>query len=369
MPVFRKRSLLPSNQMRADAARMAAQQQDLGPAPVPSSARGMQPQGPRPGMVAGAAPQQGAPQGARQFGAGSTLTANQPVDRSAYTVASPSFGAPGGQQFDQDGNPIGGGPVDVAAQQDAMAANADRIRQAERGNPPQAVPGPSTSYDNQPSNDEALQRAIAELLGQGPADTAEQEAYIQQMMQDNIGQGQRALMGRLGAAGFGTSGAAGAMAGDLSARAAREAAGQVFDLRDQAQRQWLDQLRTGIGAQQGQTGLEQSQQRIGLDEQRIEAEKQKAEADTAMLQAWLDSLGGGAPQPALNTGVSVAPPDGNTVPTDGSASDGTPIFNSASELPAGAGWQQTGQYTTVDGVQYRIYQDASGHLAYIPVEG
>jgi hypothetical protein len=84
------------------------------------------------------------------------------------------------------------------------------------------------------------------LTGEGQ-DTADEEAYINQRILDQLGQQQVASRARMGRAGFGSSGALAAMEGDQMRQANLDAEGRVYDVREREQNQTFDQ---GMGAQQ-----------------------------------------------------------------------------------------------------------------------
>ncbi len=115
-------------------------------------------------------------------------------------------------------------------------------------------------------------------LENGPADTTDEEAFINERIRDELGQnlvGQRARMGR---AGFGSSGALAALESDAMRQANLDAQGQIYDTREREQNQAFDQ---GIGVQQ-----------IDIAQQDAAARLAQAQAEAAAIQALLD-----APQP------------------------------------------------------------------------
>lgn len=115
-------------------------------------------------------------------------------------------------------------------------------------------PDPGFNPDGTPQQDpdattaESMQKVIDELLSQSVRDTTEEERIINEDMVRNTSQGQADLMARLGASGFGTSGAASAMMGDISSRAALNAARMVQDTRQGARDDYMDRMRLGLEA-------------------------------------------------------------------------------------------------------------------------
>jgi hypothetical protein len=117
---------------------------------------------------------------------------------------------------------------------------------------------PVPGYMSQ-ETDQLAEDALRELLGAGPRDTGEDEAYIREMLASTVGKGQADLNARMGAAGFGTSGALGAMSSDFRADAARKAAGEVMGVRQGARDEWLDRVRTGLDGQFRDRGMDMTE--------------------------------------------------------------------------------------------------------------
>lgn len=90
---------------------------------------------------------------------------------------------------------------------------------------------------------------IEQLLQEsGGGDTSEQEAFLKELFGDKEGQAladQRASMGR---AGFGSSGALGAMEGDVRRKNAQALTGETFDLKERTKQNAIDNALSGIGA-------------------------------------------------------------------------------------------------------------------------
>ena len=161
------------------------------------------------------------------------------------------------------------------------------------------------------SNDDLANQAIRDLIGQGPRDTSEDEALIQQLLQSTVGQGQEDLNARMAAGGMGTSGALGALSGDMRANAARGAAGEIMGVRQGARDEYLDRVMAGIEAEFKDRGLDMSEeqytqwldtvnQMYGEDEAaQSEADKAKAptedheaKAEYSTQQPWGSSFAG-----------------------------------------------------------------------------
>jgi hypothetical protein len=125
--------------------------------------------------------------------------------------------------------------------------------------------GITQNTQQQPLSDEDLyNQAWRELLEGGPRDTAEQEALIREQMLRDVGVGQAGLNARLGASGFGTSGALGAMSGDMRATAALNAANSIQGVQQDARDEYLDQL--GLGFSAGQDGMSLELRKAQFDE-------------------------------------------------------------------------------------------------------
>lgn len=111
-----------------------------------------------------------------------------------------------------------------------------------------------------PTNDQLAQEAIAELLGGGPRSTADEEALIRELLEGTVGQGQADLNARMAAGGFGSSGALGAMSGDMRRQAAQAASGQILDVRQGARDEWLEQVMAGLDGEFGDRKLDMDEE-------------------------------------------------------------------------------------------------------------
>lgn len=120
-----------------------------------------------------------------------------------------------------------------------------------------ASPGGS---NNQGDSESLANQALQELLSGGPRDTSEDQAYIEDMMRRSVGEGQANLNARMAAGGMGTSGALGQMSGDLRAQAAREAAGEVMGVRDEARNEWLRKVQLGLQGEMADRGMDMTEQ-------------------------------------------------------------------------------------------------------------
>ncbi len=130
-----------------------------------------------------------------------------------------------------------------------------------RDSPPNMAPG-ETPFDDYQTNDALAEQAIAELLGGGVRDTSEDEALIRELLAGTVGQGQADLNARLAAGGFGTSGALGALSGDMRANAARKSAQEIMGVRQSARDEWLERTMAGIEAEFKDRGLDLSDEQF-----------------------------------------------------------------------------------------------------------
>lgn len=112
----------------------------------------------------------------------------------------------------------------------------------------------------QKTNDELAEDAIRELLQQGPRDTSGDEAAIQKQLEATVGQGQADLNARLGAGGFGTSGALGAISGDMRRQNSLAASDKVMGLRKDARDEYLDKLMAGMEGEFKDRGMDMSEE-------------------------------------------------------------------------------------------------------------
>lgn len=105
------------------------------------------------------------------------------------------------------------------------------------------------SADRVLTTEELVEEFIRDQLEGGVRDTSEEEALIRELMESKQGSEQTALMARMAAGGFGTSGALGALSGDINRRAAREAADAILNTRRDARDEFMDNARTAIDAE------------------------------------------------------------------------------------------------------------------------
>jgi hypothetical protein len=176
------------------------------------------------------------------------------------------------------------------------------------------------------SNAELRDDAIRELLGGGTRDTKAEEALIQQLMGDQIGQGlvdQRASMGR---AGGGFSGAQQALEGDVQRKAREDALQQIF------------------GVQQGARDEHRKDIEAGLDADRLAQDQAFTDWLRQQLVAQGDSAppgaGGGEDPPAddadpdgLRGGQTVADRETNHLSERADATGGQRAEQAAAEQP------------------------------------
>lgn len=98
------------------------------------------------------------------------------------------------------------------------------------------------------SMDDLYDQALRKLLGEGPRDTAEEEALLREQMQRDVGAGQANLNARMAGAGFGTSGALSALGTDMRSRAAFDAANSIQGVRQDARDEFSRNAQAGLGA-------------------------------------------------------------------------------------------------------------------------
>lgn len=112
---------------------------------------------------------------------------------------------------------------------------------------------PISTGPNDPNREESTSdlydEVLRELLGEGPRDTAEEEAQIRNQMESDVSSGQAGLNARLAAGGGGTSGALGAMSTDMRSRAALDAANAITGVKDDARDEYLRKLALGMGGE------------------------------------------------------------------------------------------------------------------------
>lgn len=165
-----------------------------------------------------------------------------------------------------DGTTTNEEQAEYARQQAAERMAADRER-AEQGMTPQ----------------ELADRAASDLLRGGPRDTAEDEAAMRAELAASTGRAQQDQLARMGAMGMGTSGALGLLSGDLQARAARQAASGIQDIRQDARDEYLRELGMGLSYAGGDRGQD-------LQEERFADEQQRNQAEIDLLQQQLDEI-------------------------------------------------------------------------------
>lgn len=115
---------------------------------------------------------------------------------------------------------------------------------------------PGGEAQPQKTQEQLYDQALRDLLASGPRDTAADEQQIQEMLQHTVGAGQADLNARLGAGGFGTSGALGALSGDMRAMAARQAAEEIMGVRRGARDEYMDRIGMGLDASATDRGLD-----------------------------------------------------------------------------------------------------------------
>jgi hypothetical protein len=183
-----------------------------------------------------------------------------------------------------------------------------------------------------PNQNELYERAIATLLGSGPRDTAEDERLIREQMLNDVGAGQANLNARMAASGFGTSGALGALSGDMRSRASLDAAKAISSVKQSARDEYLDKLGLGLKASNEAGSLELRQK-----------------AYDAMIQAIKDLQGdgegggGGDVENPLDDFNETFPGG----PTEGWGDSPEPVatvetLRKGSDPPRGEGWKKTG---------------------------
>jgi hypothetical protein len=162
---------------------------------------------------------------------------------------------------------------------DIFKSDEERIRDEIAG----ATDGDLPTNDLRDTQEEVIRR----LLEGGVRDTADEEALIREDMMRQTGQGQADLMARLGGAGFGTSGVASSLMGDLNSQAAFNASKMVQDVRQGARDDSFRDSQLGLGA--------------GATDRRLDM-------DEDQYARYLDVL-----QNIFGDGGEDAPPDSNPV--------------------------------------------------------
>lgn len=299
--------------MNADAADMAADGFDVAPV-VPTT--NMQ----TPSRVPMNLPGQNGPQGSRPPGGG--------FRPSAGTSGAPSISAGGNQmmqgtQFQQNQRAA---QIEAARQASINRAKADSAFRSgqdfdatspfaadanaldpglQDSGPTSGVgagdkvqPNPEDNLD--PTMMQAWEKANLDLLNASSRDTAEEERLLQEEMMKRIAGEQGGLNARLGASGFGRSGALSALSTDMRARAASEAAKGLLDIRSDAREELERKLSLGM---QGARSLAQSE----IEQQRALEEARR----NKVLEEYFNELAGGG-----NGGGEPPPPSSVNSPLD-----------------------------------------------------
>lgn len=120
--------------------------------------------------------------------------------------------------------------------------------------------GVSSNSNVAKTPEELAYEAMQELLRGGVRDTSADEAQIQEMLRSTVGQGQADLNARMGAGGFGTSGALGAVSGDMRRMAARDAAMDIMGIRDDARDDRRSDLQLGLQSNFTDRGFDMSEE-------------------------------------------------------------------------------------------------------------
>lgn len=116
------------------------------------------------------------------------------------------------------------------------------------------------------TQNKTLQDVLSELLNSSARDTASEEAMVRELLAGTVGQGQADLNARMAASGFGTSGALGALSGDMRARAARDAAQEILSLQQGARDEQLARLGMGISGSAAKEQAALRAKELGLKE-------------------------------------------------------------------------------------------------------
>lgn len=95
--------------------------------------------------------------------------------------------------------------------------------------------------------DALIEQALRDLLA-GQRDTAEEEAMMLEKNRADMLEGVVDNQARMGALGFGASGALAGLEADIRGRASRDATDQILGLRQDARDDWLRRVGTGLGA-------------------------------------------------------------------------------------------------------------------------
>jgi len=219
---------------------------------------------------------------------------------------------------------------------------------------PPAAAAPATSEDI----DQMIRDFVSgQLANAGKANTAEEEALIRQQMQGELGQSlvnQRARMGR---AGFGASGAMGAIEGDVRRAAEMDALDQILGLR-----------RT-----EDQRSIENAQGAISVENQ-----MRRGAADDALRRMALEALqaemglDAGVPDPAIEAALQKRANEGMYagVPMEGAVAEDGKVKNVSTNREyetrtmadaLSGNWVYGGNSFNVNGVTFKVYRDAQGN--------
>jgi hypothetical protein len=194
-------------------------------------------------------------------------------------------------------------------------------RETRAENLPTTVTTPSTSTGAAESGtsgdlDDWIEEWIRQNVrgGIGPIDTAAHEALIRELGQEHVGQGLLNARARMGAAGFGSSGALYGLEGDVRRQAARDVAEQILGVRDREEQQ----------------AFERAEAAAGMDIRQREAANR-----AALLQAQLDALaallGGGDGAPVIDDGNGGGDVVGQTIAGATGISSGTSPFGKGTD--------------------------------------
>ncbi|MBL0320580.1 MAG: hypothetical protein IPP74_14990 [Alphaproteobacteria bacterium] len=233
-------------QMQSQAARMASEGKDVAPV-VPTTnmqvrapqATAQQAQGPRPatastGLTSGAPPSTAAPGMSSGQGMPNVTGRTPPAGQFNMQLSEP----------DSDGSAVAANGPPRLINQSVNDKFTDIL--TDKPGPGSFVGDPRDDSQTPMSNEELYQQAISKLLGEGPRNTTEDEKLIRDQMLRDVGAGQADLNARMGASGFGTSGALGALSGDMRSRAALDAQKAISGVRTDARQEYLDRLGMGL---------------------------------------------------------------------------------------------------------------------------
>lgn len=210
-------------------------------------------------------------------------------------------------------------------------------------------------YEANKSEEELIADMVRQYLeGVGNIDTTEQEALINEQMQEKLAMDLMNQRAAAGASGFEASGSLVGMEGDIRRSAARDATGARLDARQQAEED-------AFGRAMGVVDVSSEQRRLALEEERT---KWQMEA----LDRWLESQGAeGAGGEGGGGGPGGTRPDrplGDMTPDvfdpDATEDPGDPykFAASADELPEGServgGDDSNDFYRAPDGTMYLV---------------